>query len=512
MADLAKQTSTTGVPTPPVVEATGITKRFGATVALDDVSLSVASGDVHALVGRNGAGKSTLVSVLTGLNAPDQGSVRFSGQPAPSISDREGWRRSVACVYQKLTTVPALSVAENLFLNRQTETAGPISWKRLNARAEALLAEWELDVDVRTLAGDLTVEQRQMVEIARSLSGGARFIILDEPTARLDAAGIERLFDRVRGLRAQGVTFLFISHHLNEIFELCQQVTVYRDARHIVSAPIADITHSELVTAMTGEKVSAMTDPRPPAPAPAAPILSVAGLTIADVCADVSFEVRPGEVVGLAGAGGSGKFAVAESLVGMRRPDSGTVSIGGVRQKLGSVPAALHAGIGFVPEDRHREGFVGGLSIAENLTMSVPHRLGQHGVLSPRKRTEFAWRSIDTLDVVPRDPEQPAQDLSGGNQQKVVMARALADDPRVLVLMSPTAGVDVKSKQTLMNAATEAARAKSGVLVVTDDLDDLRYCHRVVIMFRGEVVAEVSGNWDDNTVVAAMEGVDLSNG
>jgi simple sugar transport system ATP-binding protein len=241
------------------------------------------------------------------------------------------------------------------------------------------------------------------------------------------------------------------------------------------------------------------------------PLLEVRNLTVAGACRDVSLEVRPGEIVGLAGAGGSGKFAVAETIVGLQRPDSGTVIVADKVQRPGSVPRALHAGIGFLPQDRHREGLVPELSIAENMTMTVPHRLGQHGLISTRRRTALADEAIERLDIVPRNPAQPAADLSGGNQQKVVMARAIADDPRVLVLMSPTAGVDVKSKQTLMGTAVEAASDEAAVLVVTDDLDDLRYCHRVVIMFRGEVVGELRDTWDDHELVAAMEGVELSN-
>ena len=495
---------------PPVVDATGISKRFGATVALDGVDLRVEPGEVHALVGRNGAGKSTLVSILTGLEPADSGTVLFGGVPAPTLGDRDAWRRIVACVYQKSTIIPYLSVTENLFVNRQTEGHRLINWRSLRRRAGELLGDWDLDVDVRRPARDLTVEQRQMVEVARALSFGARFIILDEPTARLDAAAIARLFDRIRALRAQGVTFLYISHHLQEIFDLCERVTVYRDARHIVTAAIDGISHNELVAAMTGEQVAEASDPRPPAPRRAEPVLAVDDLTVGISARNVSFDVAPGEIVGLAGAGGSGKFAVASVIVGLRRPDDGEVRVAGVVQRPGSVPRALAAGIGFVPQDRHREGLVPGLSVAENLTMTVPHRLGQHGLLSVRRRNNLARRTIEQLDIVTRHPAQQVVELSGGNQQKVVMGRALADQPRVLVLMSPTAGVDVKSKRTLMDAAAESASGGAGVLVVTDDLDDLRYCHRVVVMFRGEVVAEVRGTWDDETLVAAMEGVELS--
>jgi simple sugar transport system ATP-binding protein len=509
MTSPTDQNSTLGGENPPIVEAVGVTKRFGATTALDSVQLRVEPGDIHALVGRNGAGKSTLVSILTGLQEADAGTVTFSGRPAPPPSDRIAWRSLVACVYQKSTIIPELSVAENLYVNDQAEPGRPISWRQLRARAGELLAAWDLDIDVRAKARELSVEQRQMVEIARSLSRGARFIILDEPTARLDAAAIDRLFQRVRALQDQGVTFLYISHHLHEIFELCQTVTVYRDARHIVTAPIEQLPRAELVSAMTGEQAAESSDPRPPVPEPAPAVLSVNELTITGACRDVSLEVRPGEIVGLAGAASSGKFAVANSIVGLQRPDSGSLLVAGRRPRRGDVSGALHAGVGFVPQDRHREGFVAGMSMAENITMTVPHRLGRHGLLSSRRRTELARQAIKRLDIVPPRPEQPVADLSGGNQQKVVMARALADEPRLLVLMTPTAGVDIRSKQTLMDAAAAAARGTAGVLVVSDDLDDLRYCHRVVVMFRGAVVGELAGTWEDRQLVAAMEGIEF---
>jgi simple sugar transport system ATP-binding protein len=494
----------------PVAEVSGVSKRFGATVALEDVHLAVAPGEVHALVGRNGAGKSTLVSILTGLAAPDAGTVRFNGEPAPPISDRQAWRRLVACVYQKLTIIPALSVAENLFLNRQAASRRPIGWIGVRRQARALLDAWGLDVDPRAPAGELNLEQRQLLEIARALSFGARFIILDEPTARLDAGGITRLFRRIRALQRQGVTFLFISHHLQEIFELCERVTVLRDARRIITAPVGEISHSALVEAMTGEPVSDASDPRPPQPTAAAPMLSVQGLAVGSLCRDVSFDVAAGEVVGLAGAGASGKFAVADAIAGLVRPDAGTIHVAGRPLRPGSVPRVLSAGVGVVPRDRHREGFVGGLSVAENATMTVPRRLGRHGFVSPRRRTALARELISVLDIVPPRPDLAVADLSGGNQQKVVMARALVDRPRVLVLMAPTLGVDVKSKQAVMDQAAAAARNRAAVLLVTDDLDDLRYCHRVLVMFRGDVVADMAGTWVDRDVVAAMEGVEIS--
>ncbi|MFJ8113968.1 sugar ABC transporter ATP-binding protein [Streptomyces sp. NPDC096132] len=496
---------------PPVVEATGIVKRFGPTVALSGARITIRPGETHALVGRNGAGKSTLVSVLTGLQAPDEGTVTFGGEPAPRLSDRDGWRQRVACVYQKSTIIPTLTVAENLFLNRHDHGRSRlISWQGVRRRAQELLSAWSVDVDPQTPAGELDVEQRQFVEIARALSFGARFIILDEPTAQLDAAAINRLFERIRDLQRQGVTFLFISHHLQEIYEICDMVTVFRDARHILTAPVAELPRTELVAAMTGEAAAGRREERVSTlDTGATAALSVKGLS-GGTYTDVTFQVGAGEIVGLAGAAGSGRTELAETVVGLRAPDGGEVEIAGNRPRPGSVPAALAAGAGFVPQDRHHQGFVPDLSIADNATLSVPHRLGDNGFLSRGRRDRLAEAMIENLAIKTPGPELPVSALSGGNQQKVVMARALADDPRLLVLINPTAGVDVRSKEFLLGKVEETADTGTGVLIASDELDDLRMCDRVLVMFQGRVTSQIARGWHDHDLVAAMEGVDLN--
>jgi simple sugar transport system ATP-binding protein len=503
------------LPEEPLVAATGITKRYGTTVALADAHLTVTPGRTHALVGRNGAGKSTLVNVLTGLQAPDTGEVRFSGEPAPALGDRDAWRARVACVYQKSTIIPELTVAENVYLNRQARGRGHLlSWSTMRRQAAELLATWEVDVDVNRVAADLTVEQRQLVEIARALSFDARFIILDEPTAQLDSAAIKRLFARMRDLQTRGVTFLYISHHLEEIYEVCQDVTVYRDARHIVTGPVDDLGPSDVVAAMTGDAVALIQrEPRPALPGSTPVVLEVRDLvTVAaegsfEHAAPVSFAVRSGEVLGLAGGGGSGKREIAETVVGLRTPISGVVEVDGAPLRPGSVPDALAHRVGFVPQDRHHEGFVPGMSIGENITMTVPERLGRRGVIVPRRRDELAERLIRDLVVKTPGPELDVSALSGGNQQKVVMGRALANDPRLLVLIQPTAGVDVRSKETLLAVVEDVRAGGAAVLLASDELDDLSACDRLLVMFQGRVITEFTAPWNDREVIAAMEGI-----
>jgi len=495
----------------PVVEATGITKRFGSTVALRGAHITVEPGQTHALVGRNGAGKSTLVSILTGLQAPDEGAVTFGGAPAPRQADRNAWRQRVACVYQKSTIIPQLTVAENLFLHRQPRARGGlISWPAVRRQARELLRTWSVDVDVSLPAGELSVEQRQFVEIARALSFGARFVILDEPTAQLDAAAIARLFQHVRALQEQGVTFLYISHHLEEIYEICDTVTVFRDAQHVLTAPVTGLPRGELVAAMTGDAASAERGDTARRPDPAAAdVLAVTDLSLTGAYEDVSFTVRAGEVVGLAGAASSGRTELAETIAGLRAASGGELRIAGRRPKPGSVPDALAAGVGFVPQDRHHQGYVPGMSIADNGTLTIPQRLGPRGLINPGRRDALARTMIENLAIVTPGPEQHVSGLSGGNQQKVVMARALANDPKLLVLINPTAGVDVRSKEFLLGKVEQTAAAGTAVLVASDELDDLRMCDRVLVFFQGRLAARMERGWHDHDLVAAMEGVDL---
>jgi simple sugar transport system ATP-binding protein len=500
----------------PVAAAEGVSKSFGATRALIDVGVSVAPGEAHALVGRNGAGKSTLVSLLTGLAKPDGGRILFDGEAAPPLSDRAGWQARAACVYQKSTIIPQLSVAENLFLNRQADGLRRISWKALRTRAAGLLAEYHIDVDPTAEAATLTVDQRQVLEIARALSFGAKFIILDEPTAQLDGAKIAALFERLRRLQESGVAFLFISHHLSEVYEVCQTVTVLRDARHILTAPVAGLAKDQLIEAMTGEDPAARAvlaaSSFSAGDASRAPALRISGLSVADTFTGFDVSVRVGEIVGLAGAGGSGAVTVGETVAGLHKPSSGTIEVAGGAVKTGDVSAALRAGIGFVPEDRHAQGVIPLRPIAENITLTATDRLGKRGFFTTGQMNAAGAKLMRRLDVKAEGPQQPVSALSGGNQQKVVMGRALANSPKALVLIRPTAGVDVKSKESLLGTVQQAAEDGCGALLVSDELDDLRIAHRVLVMFKGAVVAEFPSGWDDNELIAAIEGLNQLEG
>jgi simple sugar transport system ATP-binding protein len=502
-----------------VGEAENVSKSFGETRALVDVSLAVQAGECHALVGRNGAGKSTLVSLFTGLNRPDRGTIRLAGEAAPSLAARGAWLARVACVYQRSMVVPTLTVAENVFLNRTIEGEGPlINWRRLRAEARDLMLEWGFDIDVDQEAATLTVEQRHIVEIARALSIGARFLILDEPTAALEKAAVDRLFDRVRRLREGGVGVLYISHHLEEIYEICDRVSVLRDGELVLSGDVADISQGSLVAAMVGSappRRATEIEAVRKSGGPDEERLEVKHLTVLSrggSVHEVDLSVRSGECVGLVGLRGSGAATVADAIVGLLVPRSGTIAINGSVMPIGRVDSVLRKGVGYVPQDRHARGFAPQLGVDENLTHTVLDRIARRfGLISSRERTATARRIAEQLQIVAHSLDQPVSSLSGGNQQKVVVGRALASDPAVLIAVSPTVGVDVASKEALLDTIAGARGRGVAVLLVSDDFDDLRICTRLIVMVRGRIAHEFNQPpWDRQQLIAAVEGLEVA--
>jgi simple sugar transport system ATP-binding protein len=495
--------------------AQGVWKGFGETQALRGVSLDVVTGECHGLVGRNGAGKSTLVALLTGLIRPDRGTVRLGDEAAPSLADRAAWQRQVACVYQKSMVVPGLTVAENIFLNRAAgDSTNFVNWGLIRSRSRQVMLDWGFDLDVNRRASDLTVEQRQVVEIARALSVGARFLILDEPTASLEKAAIERLFENIRRLKANGIGILYISHHLEEIYEVCDRVTVLRDGEHILSTSVGEIKQDSLIEAMVGAAQLKTATSSAPVPVITSdlPRLEISHLRIPAVLGpvqDVSFSVGRGECVGLVGLQGSGTATLADAIVGLVKPVAGEIKLDGKVLHAGGVDATLREGITYVPEDRHARGFVPYLGVGENLTFCILDRVSKWGIISRSARDEVATGLMQKLGIVTSGLNQRVGQLSGGNQQKVVVGRALARNPQVLVVVTPTVGVDVASKESLLNVIGAARDSGTTVLLVSDDLEDLRICTRLLIMVKGRLVKEYSQPpWDRYDVIAAVEGLE----
>jgi simple sugar transport system ATP-binding protein len=534
--------------TRPVVEAAGISKRFGSTQALRDVDLTLAPGRCLGLVGRNGAGKSTLVSVLSGIYAADSGRVSFSGEPAPALGDAGAWRRRIATVHQHSMVVPALTVAENVFLGRQPGQGGLVDWRQMQDQARALMREWGFPIDVRLPCARLTVEQRQIVEIARAIASGTRCLLLDEPTAALERDATARLFDRVRQLTASGVAVLYISHHLEEVFEICQDVAVIRDGEMVLTAATAAVTKEQLVAAMVGP--AAVAGPAVAGPAVAGPAVAgpsaasrsaarspltssletsfqgtstpvggtTARLTVDRVSAaslrgslrDISLEIAPGERVGVTGLLSGGVATLARVVAGAQAYESGRVLVDGRPLTPGRPDLALLAGVGYIPEDRQAEGFVPLLGVAENATMTIVDRLaGRVGWLRPQARVRAAGPLTRRLSVVSAGLAQPVGELSGGNQQKVTVARALVRQPRLIVALTPTRGVDVAAKTLLLDELAEVtSESGASLLLATDELSDLVICDRVIVLVRGERFAEFTEPpFDREALIAATEGL-----
>jgi simple sugar transport system ATP-binding protein len=507
----------------PAAEAAGIYKQFGSTQALRGVDLTLWPGRCLGLVGRNGAGKSTLVSILSGIYAADRGEVRFDGATAPALGAVGAWRRQIATVFQHSMVVPGLTVAENVFLGRQPQRAGLVDWRQMRDQAAQIMSEWGFSIDVNLACADLTVEQRQIVEIARALASGTRCLLLDEPTAALERAGIERLFDRVRQLTGNGVAILYISHHLEEVFEICQDAAVIRDGELVLSGATAGLSKDQLVSAMVGpvgapQGVSAPSRPSASSPAGGAPCLIEHCLVVDHVSSgspggrvtDVSLEVRPGERVGVTGLLSGGVATLARIVAGAAPYETGRVLVAGTELAAGRRDLNLKAGVGYIPEDRQAEGFVAALSVAENATMTITDWLARAaGFLRPSTRAAAAAPLARRLSIVSAGLGQISGELSGGNQQKVTVARALAREPRLIVAITPTRGVDVASKSLLLaELARVTDETGAGLLLASDELDDLVICDRVIVLVRGERFTEFTEPpFDREALIAAGEGM-----
>jgi len=482
--------------TAPAVEAAGIQKRFGSTRALRGVDLTLEPGRCLGLVGRNGAGKSTLVSILSGIYPPDAGEVKLGGP--------------LATVFQHSMVVPGLTVAENVFLGRQPRgRLGQVDWRQMRRQTRQVMADWGFDVNADTPCGAITVEQRQVTEIVRALAAGTRCLLLDEPTAALERGAVERLFERIRQLKEQGVAILYISHHLEEVFEICTDVAVLRDGEMVLTAPLAEVTKDSLVTAMVG------TSQRPVEPASAIAAAARAGgrdLVVDGVThpslRGVSLAVRAGERVGITGLRGSGAITLAQIVAGALPADAGELRFGDRVLRPGDRAAALRAGIGYIPEDRQAEGFVPLLGAAENIAMTITDRITKAGFISPRRREALAAPLARRLSLVSSGLGQPVRELSGGNQQKVTVGRALASDPRLIVAITPTRGVDIASKELLLGELDRVTRETgASLLLASDELDDLVICDRIVVLVHGEVFAEFTNPADREALIAATEGI-----
>ncbi|MFE9557443.1 sugar ABC transporter ATP-binding protein [Streptomyces sp. NPDC006692] len=480
----------------------GIRKSFPGVVALDGVDFDLRRGEVHVLLGENGAGKSTLIKVLSGAHRPDGGRILAAGREVRIHGAQDAERLGIATIHQEFNLVPELTVAENIFLGRQPRRFGMIDRRRMEADAQALLQRVGLDVSPRAKVRELGIARLQMVEIAKALSLDARVLIMDEPTAVLTSEEVDKLFRIVRDLRDDGVGTVFITHHLEEIAALGDRVTVLRDGRSVGQVPAAT-PEDELVRLMVGRSIEQQY-PRE-RPDPGRPLLSVRGLTRHGVFHDVSFEVRAGEVVGLAGLVGAGRTEVARAVFGADPYDAGTVDVRGESVAGGDVNAAMGAGVGLVPEDRKGQGLVLDASVQENLGLVTLRSATRAGLVDLKGQRADATRVAGQLGVRMAGLDQRVRTLSGGNQQKVVIGKWLLADTQVLILDEPTRGIDVGAKVEIYQLINELTASGRAVLMISSDLPEvLGMSDRVLVMAQGRIVGELPAHEATQDAVMAL--------
>ena len=473
------------------IRVEGLTRRFPGVLALDDVTLEVAGGTCHALCGENGAGKSTLGRILAGIHQPDAGTIFIGGEAVRFATPRAALQHGVGMVHQELAFCENLSVAENLCLGALPARRGFVQRAAMAERAELMLADIGAEIDVRQSLGALPIAQRQLVQIAAAVGGGARVLVFDEPTSSLGQADAERLYALIGRLTARGVTCLYVSHRMPEVFRLCQAVSVLRDGRHVATRPTADLGVDELTRLMIGRPVAEYFPPH--AEAPGEEVLRLEGCSSRGAFEDVSLSLRAGEIVGLAGLVGAGRSELAEAVFGARSLDRGRMQVRGTDARFRAPAAAIAAGLGLVPEDRKRQGLVPNEDTIHNISLPILRRLARFGFVRRGAERALATDRAERLRVRGGDLDAPVERLSGGNQQKVVLARWLAAGARILVLDEPTRGVDVGAKAEIHALIGELAAQGYAILLISSELPELlSLSSRIVVLRAGRVAGEVS--------------------
>lgn len=499
----------------PELELEGITKSYPGVKALKGVSFSVRRGSIHALAGQNGAGKSTLVKILSGAESPDSGSIRLAGELQRFRDPMDAQRAGIHTIYQELSLVPSLSVAENIFLGQLPLRAGAaVDWQRMQAQARAALDRVGFDLDVRRPVGSYSTAEQQAVELAKALHKDARVLLLDEPTSTLPMPDVERLFTVLRSLSEQGVTLLYISHRMDELFSLCDAVTVLRDGVNAADLKTTNSKPADVVTAMVGKSLegsiadAALRGERSPRLGPGPRenvILSTCDLSEQGFVDEVSFELREGEVLGLSGLIGSGQSELAGLIAGARKRTSGEISVDGRTVEFRAPRDAIRRGIGLLPQDRKAAGFIPDMGVAGNITLASLPQFSRLSVIQSRRERSTAADMVDRLGMKVSGVTQPMKTLSGGTQQKAILARWLVRQSRILVCDEPTRGVDVGAKEDMYELIREFAQAGGTVVVASSEITEAMMCDRVLVMARGRVVAELDHDDIDPSGNAILE-------
>ncbi|SFA74220.1 ribose transport system ATP-binding protein [Amycolatopsis marina] len=492
-----------------VLETEGVTKSFGGVHALRGVDFALAEGEIHALVGENGAGKSTLIKVLTGVYRPNSGTVRFAGDEVDFQRPSDAQDAGISTIYQEVNLVPLLSVARNIFLGREPRNrARLIDVRAMNRMAGALLGSLGIDIDVAADLGRLGLGVQQMVALARAMSVDSRVVIMDEPTSSLESREVATLFGVARTLRDRGVGLVFVSHRLDELWELCDRVTILRDGQHVHTGELAGIDRVTLVSHMLGrdpgEIVEAGTTEFGETHLRARdPVLAVTGVDVRNRLRGVTLAVRPGEVLGLGGLLGSGRSETVKAVYGALPMRAGTVEVSGSAIRTNSVRHALRSGIALLSEDRKAEGIIPDLSVRDNIALAVMPRFSRAGIISESRMDELVETFIRRLRIKASSPAQKVRELSGGNQQKVLIARWLCTEPKVFLLDEPTRGIDVGAKSEVQALIDELAEQGLAVVLISSEMDELvEGADRIAVLHNGSIQQELSG--DEMTSAALL--------
>lgn len=497
----------------PLIELKNITKVFPGVKALSDVCFTVYPGEVHALCGENGAGKSTLIKVMTGAHKADGGEYFIDGKPVNINSTQEGIEHGVSCVYQELSIAPQLDVAQNLFIGNLPMKGVLIDHKKLYKDAADILDQLNMNLSPKTLAGELSVGQQQMIEIGRALTRNARLIIMDEPTSSLSEAETDTLFKIIEILQKRGIAIVYISHKLDEVMQLSDRITVIRDGQNIITLNTADTTQETLITNMLGRDLDTMYNKV--AVDIGDTVLDVKGLARHGVFEDIDFQVHAGEIVGFFGLVGAGRSEIMRAVFGVDKYDSGSITLNGESLKNGVPSASIEAGMGFCTEDRKTEGLMLRLSILQNMTLvKLPH-ISKNGVIDRKAQKSLADSYVDSISIKTPSLQQLAGNLSGGNQQKVVVAKWLMMDPKVLIVDEPTRGIDVGSKAEIYDLLFELAKRGVAIIMVSSEIEEIMgLCDRVITICEGKKTADmpIQGLSDTQILAAALGKTDYVEG
>lgn len=476
----------------PIISLKNVHKSFGGVSVLNGVDFDLQKGSVHALVGQNGAGKSTMMKILTGVYTCDSGAIYIDGSKVKMNSYSDAVSHGISLIFQELSLIPTLTVAENIFLNREILEGPFLDKKSMERKAHELLQSLDIDVDVHSRVEDLDVGVCQMIEIAKALSVNAKVLILDEPTASLSEKETAHLFTLINSLKQRGVSMIYISHRMAEIFKICDTITVLRNGSIVTTKPTRDYSLTGLIEDMIGRKTAALTtaDEELASKCTGRPLMTVEHLNCGSRLKDVSFELREGEVLGLAGLMGSGRTEVVESLFGLNKDASGQVTINGQPYEIKGVRHAIDSGLALIPEDRRREGLVLMHSVEENLIVPIFDKLKRGLLLENKKVADIAERSISDIAIKTHSRKTPAFNLSGGNQQKIVVGKWLNSAPSVLLLDEPTAGVDVGSKREIIDKVRDfVGENRAAIFISSDILELISACDRFIVFYDGKVTA-----------------------